>query len=280
VKRGEFASARSLADSVLNSIAAGHTQPHFELAGPAALTGRIAMTAQLAGGPGEDRQFPRQVLSVRVPPQVAEAAALFLAHSAVGDCSAHTQNAYTLFDERMHSYLSEKERGIALGVLVNRSLSLNSACTHGRSALLITGSSDRLARTQQAFARGDLRNVRLLFDSVKASRVTTRPTDTSPDYTYQEAWLHAAIGDTAEAIQQLDQTLNALPALSSKGLRELGGAAAIPRAMMLRADLAYAKHDLPTAKRFARAVADLWANADPELQPAVARMRQMAAAAR
>jgi tRNA A-37 threonylcarbamoyl transferase component Bud32/tetratricopeptide (TPR) repeat protein len=278
VKRGEFASARMLADSIFKSVEAGRSAPYFDLTGPAALTGRIAMAAQLAGGPGDNRQFPQQIQSVHVPPQVAEAAALFLAHAALGDCSGHSQSAYALFDQRMHSYLSEKERTIALGPLIDRSLSLNSACTRGRSALLISGNSDRLARIQQAFARGDIRNVRLLFDSVSASRVTTRPTDTSPDYTFQEAWLHAAIGDTAAAIQQLDQTLNALPAL--RGVREIGGAASIPRAMMLRADLAYATHDLPTAKRFARAVADLWANADPELQPTVARMRQMAAASR
>jgi hypothetical protein len=46
--------------------------------------------------------------------------------------------------------------------------------------------------------------------------------------------------------------------------------------MTLRADLAAAKNDLPTARRWARAVATLWAGADPPLQPVVLRMRRIA----
>jgi hypothetical protein len=41
---------------------------------------------------------------------------------------------------------------------------------------------------------------------------------------------------------------------------------ALIRAMMLRADLATAARDAPTARRWGAAAATLWSNADPELQ--------------
>lgn len=96
------------------------------------------------------------------------------------------------------------------------------------------------------------------------------------DYTYQEAWLRSAMGDSAGAIRQLDLALGALPTLSAVPLKEPGAAAAVGRAMILRTDLALAQRDTATARQWASAMVKLWGNADRELQPTVARMRGIA----
>ena len=107
-------------------------------------------------------------------------------------------------------------------------------------------------------------------------RRASRPGDLTLDYTYQEAWLKTAMGDTAGAIQQLDLALGALPTLSGLALREVGAAAAVGRAIALRADLANSQHDSRAAKKWAAALVALWGAADTELQPTVSRMREIA----
>jgi hypothetical protein len=107
-------------------------------------------------------------------------------------------------------------------------------------------------------------------------RRASRPGDITLDYTYQEAWLKAAMGDTAGAIQQLDLALGALPTLSGIALREVGAAAAIGRAISLRAELANRQHDDRTARKWGAALVALWSGADEELQPTVSRMKELA----
>jgi hypothetical protein len=107
-------------------------------------------------------------------------------------------------------------------------------------------------------------------------RRASRPGDLSLDYTYQEAWLKTAMGDTVGAIQQLDLALGALPTLSGMALKEVGAAAAVGRAITLRADLANSQHDAPAATRWSAALVALWSGADAELQPTVSRMRELA----
>ena len=132
---------------------------------------------------------------------------------------------------------------------------------------------------QQAFAGGDTRSLRILLQGVASDAKTQRPGDVSLDVTYQLAWLRSAMGDTAAAVRQLDRALGALPSLSASSLREAGSAAAAGRAMALRVDLATAQRNLEVQKKWARALADLWATADPPLQPVVTKMRALAAPA-
>ena len=85
------------------------------------------------------------------------------------------------------------------------------------------------------------------------------------------------MGDTADATRQLDRALGALSSLSAFSLRDAASAAAAGRAMVLRAELADARGEVEQKKKWARAVADLWATADRPLQPVVAKMRALAA---
>jgi hypothetical protein len=149
-------------------------------------------------------------------------------------------------------------------------------CTGGRSALEIEAPRDRMTRMQKAFARGDRKAFKAIDDSVALRIRTRRPGDLSPDFTFQQAWLHAAFGDTAAAISQLDRSLRALPGLSPPALREAGAAAAIVRAMVLRTDLAAKTGDSGTARKWGRIVSILWSSADPSLQSELKRMQALA----
>jgi hypothetical protein len=133
---------------------------------------------------------------------------------------------------------------------------------------------------QEAYARGDRTKFHAISDTIALRVRMRRPGDLSPDFTFQLAWLRAAFGDTTAAIAQLDRSLRALPGLSPSALQEAGSAAAIVRAMILRADLAAKTGDFETARKWASSVALLWSNADASLQPEVARMRLIAGSTR
>ncbi|HEY5021491.1 MAG TPA: hypothetical protein VII30_03275, partial [Gemmatimonadaceae bacterium] len=136
--------------------------------------------------------------------------------------------------------------------------------------------TNRLLKLQQAFARNDTRTLSALLEGVANDAKTQRPGDVSLDFTYQVAWLKTAMGDTADAVRQLDRALGALPSLSALSLHDAASAAAAGRAMALRAELANARGEVEVRKKWARAVAELWATADRPLQPVVARMRTLA----
>ena len=120
--------------------------------------------------------------------------------------------------------------------------------------------------TQQAFARGDTKRTRILLDFAAAVASQARPGDKSLDYTFQEAWIRAAIGDTAIAIGLLDNVLGALPSFSADNLQEVGAAAASAQAMILRSRLAQARGDVKTARQWARAASLLWGTADASVR--------------
>jgi hypothetical protein len=78
----------------------------------------------------------------------------------------------------------------------------------------------------------------------------------------------------------VDTAMNAMP-ISTAWLPSfsfLTGAAFWPRMMLLRADLAAAAGSKDEARMWYGRVLDLWADADPELQPTIARIRTNMAA--
>jgi hypothetical protein len=213
-----------------------------------------------------------------IAPPLAEAAANLFAAAALGVCGETATSLQQALERSLQSYVPEVRRDEARTLLAARSYSMLVPCTGGQSARLIQTPGDRLYRMQVAFARGDIATVRATFDSLATMRRSSRAGDLSMDYTYQEAWLKTAIGDTAAAVTQLDVAFGALPALNGVALKkDVGVAAAVGRAIALRADLAKSQHDDRTAKRYALALVSLWANADILLQPTVARMKRIAA---
>jgi hypothetical protein len=273
LKRSEFVRAASLADSLLRNRPAPSTEEALELIGLAAMTGRMRQTAQLARLGGQP-QFPT---SVAIAAPVAEAAANFFARAALGACGEATLSSERQLDNALQGYVPENKRGEIRAVLATRAFSLLTPCTAGKSSLRIASPQDRLYRMQQAYARGDFRSVRATIDTLSEMRRASRPGDLTLDYTYQEAWLKTAMGDTTGAIQQLDLALGALPTLSGLSLKEVGAAAAVGRAIALRAELANSQRDAPAARKWAGALVALWSGADKDLQPTVSRMKELAA---
>jgi hypothetical protein len=102
-----------------------------------------------------------------------------------------------------------------------------------------------------------------------------RPGDIALDHTVQQAWLRAAAGDSAGAVNQLDLVLGALPTLSALVLRDDAQAAAFGRGMVLRADLAGAREPA-VSRRWAGAALDLLSGADAAFKPTLDRMRSLA----
>jgi hypothetical protein len=138
---------------------------------------------------------------------------------------------------------------------------------------------NKLLAMQQALASSDTATLRSLLAAVSEDARTQRPGDIALDFTFQVAWLRAASGDTSGATRQLDRVLGSLSTLSAVSVREAASAAAAHRAMALRAELAATRGESNERRKWARAVVDLLAGADPPLQPIVARMRTLAALA-
>jgi serine/threonine protein kinase/tetratricopeptide (TPR) repeat protein len=273
-KQGNFAQARLLADSVL--AIAYHPLPEDagEVIGLAALTGKLGRTAELAR---QTNDYAASAASL--PVQVMDAAASFFAFAALGVCSDTTLALERRLDDQLAHYVAEDRLPRVRVAVKARPLSMLAPCTSGKSSLGIDAAGYWLLKLQQAFATHDTRSLRILLQSVANDSKTQRPGDVSLDVTYQLAWLRSAMGDTAAAVRQLDRALGALPSLSASSLREAGSAAAAGRAMALRVELATARGDVEDQKKWAGALADLWATADAPLQPVVTKMRALVAPA-
>jgi serine/threonine protein kinase/tetratricopeptide (TPR) repeat protein len=275
-KRGEFTEAKRLADDLLVSRKEPATNDAQVLIGLAALTGHVNQVAALATVTGGG--LPIRLTDV--PRPITAAASKLFANAALGVCGPEITSARKELDDDLDRYIAPAAAPALSQQILGRPLSMLAPCTGGRSALEIQAPRDRTTRMQKAFARGDRKAFKAIGDSVALRIRTRRPGDLSPDFTFQQAWLRAAFGDTTGAIAQLDRSLRALPGLSPPALREAGAAAAIVRAMVLRADLAAQTGDSGTARKWGKTVSILWSNADPSLQPVLKRMQALAGQSR
>jgi hypothetical protein len=142
-----------------------------------------------------------------------------------------------------------------------------------RSVVRESWSADYLLPALAAATRGDAVRLRMAVDTLRRLRQFVEPSRVSFDALVPEAALmsRAGYGDTGSA--WLEQALTALRV--SQPNSDPIHAATVVRAMALRADLARQAGDRETARRWAGAVVELWANADAPLQPMVQRMRTM-----
>jgi eukaryotic-like serine/threonine-protein kinase len=257
-KRDEFGEARRLADSLLTAHPRPTTSEAEALLPLAALTGKLDKTVELSRA--SQPFLPR--LEDVLPVQVRFAASELLMNAVLGVCGDRIASLEKRLDEAVIRYLPGDRARAIRDELMARPLSLTVHCTGGQSALRISNPRMRLYQIQQGFARGDTKLVRALLDSSAAVARQGRPGDKSLDYTFQEAWIRVAIGDTAIAIGLLDNVLGALPSFSSDNLQEIGAAGASAQAMILRSRLAAARGDMKAARQWARAASLLWATAD------------------
>ncbi len=271
VKLGRYEAARELAASVLSwygEPSAETWRPVSQLAG---LTGKLSafeaglqyFWAYHAGVAGLDQT-------------VTKAAGEFLALSTLAVCgpasAAARNNLLQLVDTRVQP---ERHDEVHQRV-VSQSLSFLTQCTGGKSMMTATRDASPITRAQIAYARGDRRSALAVLDTLERNRASMRPGDMTVNLTVREATLRLHIGDTTTATRILDMTLNAAPTLSASIFEHPLEGAMLVRAMIMRSDLAVARGDVATSRKWAAAAAELWKNADPELGPIVRRMRAIA----
>jgi serine/threonine protein kinase len=271
-KRSEFADARRVADELVLANPRPSRADAASLVALAALTGRVELLARLADITGA--AIPDGVGGV--PLQVRTTSSRYFSRAAMGICGDPIAESRKDLDDAIDRYVAPSAAPAMAQAVLSRPLSMLAPCTRAKSVLEIKVGRDRTTRMQQAFARGDKTAFRAIKDSIEVRIRTRRPGDLSPDFIFQQAWLRAATGDTAAAIAQLDRSLRALPGLSPPALREAGSAAALVRAMLLRADLAAATRDTANAAKWANTVSVLWSAADPLLAADLQRMRGLA----
>jgi hypothetical protein len=279
VKSERYADAAALADSLLAAVPHPTSTQAENLVGLAALLGKVDRTAALLSplmatpgyGPMSGTGEP-----VEVPAAVGAEVSAATARAALGVCDDTLRRVVPRVERLLESYVPDSAtRAATRDAALWRFLSLAVPCL-GPAAVARLSVPDRLVRMQRALAESGPAALRAQFDTLRALRRTLRPGDVSVDYTYQEAWLLAAIGDSAAATAHLDRSLDALPTLGVYLVTFPSHVAGLVRAMALRADLAARRGDAATARRWARPVVALWSRADPALQPVVARMRVIA----
>jgi Protein kinase domain len=272
VKRGELESAVSLADSLLD--ASLHTRPSpadaARLAGLAALTGRVRREAELRAAATSGANADQGI----APPVTKVASELF-ARAASGACDDSVPALRRQLDAVLDSYSQPVRRAELQRQLITRPMSLTYPCFGARTfdGLPVYFPLDA---AQRAAARGDRRAVRAMLDSLAVTRQVDVPGDVALDFVVQEARLEMAIGDTAGGVRRLDLVLRALPTLGPFAVREEAQAAAVGRALALRAELARAAGDTAQQRRFAQDALTVWRNADPPFGPMLQRLRSLA----
>jgi serine/threonine protein kinase/tetratricopeptide (TPR) repeat protein len=269
-KTGEFAKARSIADSLLTGPVVASDA--WNLIGLAALTGKVGRTAEYARITND---YAAGVANVPLP--VIDAAAPFFAFAALGVCGDTLRSLERRVDDELERFVADVQLKQVQRVVEARPLAMMAPCTNGRASLKIDAGPSRMLKLQQAFARSDTQSVRSLLSSLQRDARTQRPGDISMDIVYLTAWLKNATGDQAGASRDLDRALGALTSFSAASLRDAAAAASVGRAMTLRADIAGVRGEDDARKAWASAVAELWATADSPLQPVVSKMKVISA---
>jgi hypothetical protein len=169
-------------------------------------------------------------------------------------------------ERAIDTYVEPNGRQALWTEILPHALSMAAQCDGGQGLLRVASPDDRVMRMQQAFARREYDVVRSHFRQMERTRRADRPGDVSIDYTFQEAWLLAAIGDTAAATRRLNTMLVAFTTLGDYVVEHVPQAAAVGRALLLRNALP-ATGDGAGGRGQARAsLGALWRNADPPLK--------------
>jgi len=276
-KLGDYAAARALADSVLGAQREPRADAIDELASIAALIGRAraALDVQLIGAGDYDVLLP-DGRARHIEPALSGPAIALFTYAALGAPADTIRSLDAQVESLLPIYTTSGERAIVRDALLGRALSLAVPVTGPDLVGRVQARGNYLIDLEQKLARGDRVGVRVGLDAVARDRARQLPTATTPDAAYEEAWLRAAIGDTAASIRQLDANLQALPTVTARISTDLGLAAALPRLMVLRAELGARRQD-GTGARWAAAVCTLWQDADALLAPTRDRMCALAA---
>ncbi|BAH40043.1 MAG TPA: serine/threonine protein kinase [Gemmatimonas aurantiaca] len=244
------------------------------LAALAALTGRAQLAARLLEMIAVRAQSTLWLVpsgsDLTPPAPVLRAAGMFSAYAALGAPIDSVRGTRSRVEREIATWVPRDATERVRALLLARSSML---AQPGLGTAALNGLSepepyDDLLVLWQQVARGDTAPVHARLTA--PSRAPVQNVARAPEWLVQRAQLAIALRDTSVAMGLLDELIASLPAQLERLTREHQAAAAVGRALILRAQLPRGAGDAP--RKAARAVSSLWADADPPL-------RAMAAAA-
>jgi len=259
--------ARDLADSLLRRNPPGTAGDPRLLAGLAALTGRAA-----AGGAYV--RDPRVGEELGVPQPLRPTAQVLLMYAALGGPADSLTALERGLQSAIRTITPEVDRDRAVDQWLVRAATLAFATHRFESLPGLAGRDNYLLEFQLHWVAHDTAGLRRRLAEQRESRRPMSPEMFTLDGLYPEAELLAAMGDARMAVEWLDPTLAVLSRKSARELADPVRAASLVRALVLRARLDRQLGDREGAERWAAAVATLWTDADPWLQPIVQEMRR------
>ena len=267
-----LAAARALGDSLLRRATSATGPAAARLAPIAVLTGRVQLAAELArrASDGSDD---------RVTTRTAATARVLLACAALGAPVDSMRALEARITSDVRTMIAPSQQQEMLAALLGQAAGLAFPVVRLTSLPSLIEAGNQLLEAEGALATGDSARARRVLDSMARVRATRRAADLTMDVTYPAAWTLFALGDTHAAIGWLDPVLSATPLQPPEVVSKASNAGGLLRGLALRAELAAATGDTAGARRWARPVAILWANADPPLRPIAQRMASLVAAA-
>jgi hypothetical protein len=259
--------ARHLADSSLRfpDAAAGDRQLLVSLA---ALTGRLSFAKAQVRLLSD---WPRR----HAPVDVNDAGGRLLLHSALGGPPSELSPLERGADSAIRLAISDSDLIAVRKDILGRSAAF-AFPTYLLSSLRDSSfRSDLLFRALQQWLAGDRQGVAATLEALRKARGAIPAANIQFDKLLPEARLIKLAEGPSQAVQWIDPTLAAIRAGSHMNLLEPVRAASLVGTMALRADLADRLGDRETAKLWAAAVAELWADCDQSLCPIRDRMRAL-----
>jgi hypothetical protein len=268
-----FGAARRAADSLLAIPVPSAPGAASRLAAVAALVGRAHLTADLLARDAADTAFELPAGSPVNQLRPASTEALRLeGYASVGAPVESIAVLESRVDTLVRRWVDRSRRVGVLRALVTYAAFL-AFPVRGWSP--VAGPSDGyfLSDAQWLLSRGDTAGARARLGGWRRDQSRYTSGDVLPGLAYEEAWLLAAVGDTAAAEAFLDLSLDNLQAAPTYMLVEPAQAASLVRAFALRSRLAARRGDPARARRWAAAVDTLWSGGDPELRDFASRLR-------
>jgi tetratricopeptide (TPR) repeat protein len=277
LKLQDFAGARRLSDSLLLRMPEPGQSSAWDLACLSALAGRAHRTAELMVRSAADTSFPLpDAVRPEVPLPVTAAALRLQAYASLGAPAESLAAVDTQIDQLLRRWVARQDdRATARHILEDYSTlwAFPVRRIHAASRWL---PGYFLADIQWSLSRGDTSGARARLVTVRAAQAGFTPGDVLPALAYQQGFLLLAVHDTAAAESFLDLLLENLSAASTAMVIEPPQAAALVRAMALRAQVAARRGASAVAHRWAAAVVTLWSGSDlPELRALVDSLRAL-----
>jgi len=280
VRTADYGHARALADTLLLGREDPDSAMAYELAGAAALAGRVHLTANLLAGAAPEfaSRYAKDVDPRwgRIALPLIEARQRFRAYAAFGV----PQDSIRILPLRVDSLLDRYEGGLparrdSLRQLLMDDPSAWAYDVNDTSRVHRSGTMNALLELQWLLAAADTGAVRDFLVFLDSLRQDVAAGGLTYEGTFHESWIRRAIGDTAGADRKVDDMLDAVATVHMEFMREPQQVAGLVRCMAWRARAAARRGDQRQAREWATRVLILWDGAAPELEPLLRDMRSL-----